>query len=235
MKKLSILSAILLSGALYANSATAQVRINVGFNLGGPVVVQRPVAVASYDDYYYLPEVDSYYNVDENLYYYNDGYDWVSAAYLPGAYRNYSWRNVRRVEIHANRPYMNHNVYRTRYHGNGFDWRGYNNGPNRNFDRNDNRGWSNGRDFNRDNRPNWNGRDRRPVDRNDNRGGNGWGGNQGRGDNGPSQPGRGNDRPSQPGRGDNRPSQNENRGGDRGGRPNFADNEGNGSRRGNRS
>ena len=239
MKKLSILSAILLSGALFTNSASAQIRVNVGFNLGGPVVVQRPVAVPAYNDYYYLPEVDAYYSVGENLYYYNDGYDWVSAGYLPGAYRNYSWRNVRRVEIHANRPYMNHNVYRTRYRGNEFDWRRYNGQPNRNFgrnDRNDHRDWSN----NRDNRPDWNGRDRRPDDRNDNRGNNGWG-NQGpaqqpgRGDNRPSQPGRGDSRPAQPGRGDNRPSQNDNRGGDRGGRPNFADNNGNGFGRGNRS
>lgn len=234
MKKLAIISAIALSGLAFT-SASAQVRVNVGFNLGGPVVVQRPVPVAAYDDYYYLPEVDSYYSVGENLYYYNDGYDWVSAAYLPGAYRGYNWRNVRSVEIHGNRPYMNHAFYRTRYSGNRFDWRGYNGMAGRGFDRNDRGNWNN----NRDNRTDWNGRDRRPAERNDNRGGNnGWGGNQGP----VQQPGRGgnngwgggNQGPSQPGRGDNRPSQNDNRGGDRGGRPNFANNNGNGFGRGNR-
>src|SRR5687768_6734740 len=102
MKKLAIISALALSGFAF-NSASAQVRVSVGFNLGGPVVVQRPVMVqrpvAMYDDYYYLPEVDAYYSVGENLYYYNNGYNWISAVYLPGAYRNYNWRNVRRVQI----------------------------------------------------------------------------------------------------------------------------------------
>ncbi len=250
MKKLAIISALALSGFAF-NSASAQVHVSVGFNLGGPVVVQRPVAV--YDDYYYLPEVDAYYSVGENLYYYNNGYEWVAAVYLPGAYRNYSWRNVRRVQIHANRPYMNHSVYRTRYGGNQFDWRRYDN-------RNDNRDWDRNAGNNRsgqnrgnDNRPDWNGNDNRndnrggrPDQRNDNRG------NDSRGNSvfnrpAPSQPGRGEgrpsqndnrgnsgfDRPAQPGRGEGRPS-NDNRGRGNDNRPNFASNDG-GGRRGTRS
>ena len=248
MKKLAIISALALSGFAF-NSANAQVHVSVGFNLGGPVVVQRPVAV--YDDYYYLPDVDAYYSVDENLYYYNDGYDWVSAVYLPGAYRNYSWNNVRRVEIRANRPYMNHNVYRTRYNGARFDWGRYdnrndrrdwnrnaaNNRPdwNRGNDRPDwNRGNNTRPDQNRgnDNRPDWNrgnnnGPDRggRPSQGNDNRGNDNRGGNGGFDRQQPQQPGRGDSRPQQPGRGEGRPSQNDNRA--RGGsddRANFASN-----------
>jgi len=234
MKKLAILSAIFLSGALLTNNADAQVRINVGFNLGGPHIV---APYSHVNDYYYLPEVDAYYSVGEEQYYYNDGYSWVSAAYLPGAYRNYNWRTARRYEVNAYRPYMNHRVYRERFHGSGFDWRRYNNN-NRDFDRNDHREWNNGRDRDHDNRPDWNGRDGRPDQRNDNRGND----NRGRGNNQwPSQPGRGENRPSQndgrgngqwpsqPGRGENRPSQNDNRGGSRDGRPNFADNNGNGN------
>jgi len=232
MKKLAIISALALSG-FALNSASAQVHVSVGFNLGGPVVVQRPVVmqrpVEVYDDYYYLPEVDAYYSVGENLYYYNNGYNWVSAVYLPGAYRNYNWRNVRRVEIRANRPYLNHSVYRTRYRGNQFDWRRYD-------DRNDHRDWdrnagNNRPDWNRgndnrgnDNRPDWNrGNDNRGNDNrgNDNRGND----NRGNG---------GFDRPSQPGRGEGRPSQNDNRGRGNDNRPNFASNDG-GGRRGTRS
>ena len=226
MKKLAIISALALGGFAF-NSASAQVHVSVGFNLGGPVVVQRPVAV--YDDYYYLPEVDAYYSVGENLYYYNDGYDWISAVYLPGAYRNYNWRNVRRVQIHANRPYLNHTVYRTRYRGNQFDWRRYDNRNDnrRDWDRNagNNRSdWNRGndnRDRNRgnDTRPDW---ARGNDNRNDNRGGrqDQWNNNRGN-DN------RGNGRfeqPSQPGRGEGRPSQNDNRGRGNDNRPNFASN-----------
>lgn len=207
MKKLALISALTLSGFIY-NNANAQVRISVGFNLGGPVVVQRPVPVATYaDDYYYLPEVDAYYSVGENLYYYNNGFNWVSAVYLPGAYRNYNWRNVRRVELHAYRPYMNHNVYRTRYRGNQFDWRRFDNrNDGRGFDnRNDRRDWDN---RGNNNRPDWNDRDRRSGPRNDNR----------------DNDNRGNGR-------FDRPSQNDNRGRGNDNRPNFVNN-GNDNRRG---
>jgi hypothetical protein len=220
MRKIALISALALSGIIY-NNASAQVRVNVGFNLGGPVVVQRPVAVASYaDDYYYLPEVDAYYSVGESMYYYNDGYNWIPAAYLPGSYRNYNWRNVRRVEVHAYRPYMNHNVYRTRYSGNQFDWRRFENrNDRRDWDnRNDRRDWDNRAgnnrpDWNRgnDNRPDWNDRNGRPDQRNDNR----------------VNDNRGNGRFE-------RPSQNDGRGRGNDNRPNFASNDNEG-RRGSRS
>jgi len=220
MRKLALISALTLSGFIY-NNANAQVHVSVGFNLGGPVVVQRPVvverpvAVASYDDYYYLPEVDAYYSLGENVYYYNDGYNWVSSVYLPGAYRNYNWRNVSRYEVHAYRPYLNARVYRDRYRGNQFDWRRFDNRNGRpewnnrpgngrpDWNRNDNRPGNGRPDWNRgNNRPDMNDRGGRPDQRNDRF-----------------------ERPAQPGRGEGRPSQNDNRGRDNNNRPNFASND----------
>ncbi|GAC1305120.1 MAG: hypothetical protein NVSMB24_13600 [Mucilaginibacter sp.] len=129
MKKLTILSAIALSGLIYS-TANAQIGIHVGFHFGTPVytpqrvVVQEPVYTEpsaevynSDDDYYYLPDVDAYYSVSEQCYYYNDGENWISAAYLPGAYRDYDWRSVRRYEVRSPRPYMHDDVYRSRYNG----------------------------------------------------------------------------------------------------------------------
>jgi hypothetical protein len=125
MKKLIILSAIAMSGLIY-NTANAQVGIRVGFHFGplrvvyahAPVVVeQAPVYNDSNDDYYYLPDVDAYYSVNEQCYYYNDGNNWVSAAYLPGAYRDYDWRNASRYEVRAPRPYERDDFYRSRYNG----------------------------------------------------------------------------------------------------------------------
>jgi hypothetical protein len=255
MKKLAIISALALSGFAF-NSASAQVHVSVGFNLGGPVVVQRPVAV--YDDYYYLPEVDAYYSVGENLYYYYNGYEWVAAVYLPGAYSSYNWRNVNHIQIRANRPYLNHTAYRTKYRGTQFDWRRY---DNRNDNRNNNRDWDRNAGNNRpgqnrgnDNRPDWNrgndnrndNRGGRPDQRNDNRGNDNRGTtvfgrpsqNDSRGQDRPSQNGsRGTtvfDKPTQPGRGEGRPSQNDSRGRGNDNRPNFANNDG-GGRRGTRS
>jgi hypothetical protein len=161
MKKLMTISAIVLA-ALLSKNADAQVGIHVNLNIGHP----RPVIVAQapvYDDYYYLPEVEAYYSVPQQVYYYMDGGRWTSARYLPGKYHNYDWRSARRYEVHAQRPYMNHDSYRSQYGGfnnryNDNDNRYSNNErysrviPNRGYDnnrqpeRNDNRGWGNDKD-----------------------------------------------------------------------------------------
>jgi hypothetical protein len=138
MKKIALVSAIAL-GSLFYNKANAQI-LQIGLRLGGhhPVVeasLAAPVAAVSYsnaDDYYYLPDVDAYYCVPERVYYYNNGYNWVSAASLPGEYSNYDWRAARHYEVRAARPFLRADFYRDRYNGRAYDWRSYNN-------RNDNR------------------------------------------------------------------------------------------------
>ena len=125
---------------MFYNTANAQIRLHVGIHFGGaPVVVSEPTPVVydqpvayNNDDYYYLPDVDAYYDTNQQCYYYNDGGSWVSAAYLPGAYRDYDWRSCRHFEIHAPRPYMHADFYRNRYNGVAFNgrWndRGYDRG-----------------------------------------------------------------------------------------------------------
>jgi hypothetical protein len=167
MKKIALISAIALSGLLY-NSANAQLRVHIGLNFGvRPVyvpaqVVQQPADYCeptNYngdEDYYYLPEVDAYYSVPEGCYYYSDGDRWVSAAYLPGVYRDYDWRTVRRYEVRAPRPYMHHDYYRSRYNGVAFNgnWNNpnYHRGfaYNNHFDRNQN--WRDNNQYRRDDR-----------------------------------------------------------------------------------
>jgi hypothetical protein len=119
MKKVFIISAIALSGLIY-KSASAQigVRIGLGFAPRRIETVDQPQQyVEQNDDYYYLPEVDAYYNVYEQCYYYFDGENWISSAYLPGEYRDYDWSNAPRYEVRAVRPYLNDDFYRNRFHG----------------------------------------------------------------------------------------------------------------------
>ena len=230
MKKSVILSAILF-GSLVYNSASAQISVHIGFGIPARrVYVPAPQPVEVYDnndfdnsdDYYYLPEVEAYYSVPRHCYYYQDGGRWISAAYLPGAYRNYDWRTARRFEIRGSRPYMRHEAYRSKW-GGGFnrDWnnRGNNYAGRRDNNRNE---WNRGNNRNdrpqggfnepnrdRGNQGRWNQPNRNDNDRNHGS----WGGGQ----------------PSQPNRND------DNRGGrDRGqggwGQPNRNDNNGGGQR-----
>ncbi|MDB5022991.1 MAG: hypothetical protein JWP78_746 [Mucilaginibacter sp.] len=153
MKKIVVISAIAVSGLLF-NTADAQIRVHLGFNFGTPVYVHERVAAqpaaieyvepANYDgdeDYYYIPEVDAYYSVPEECYYYNSGGRWVSGAYLPGAYRDFNWRNARRYEVRAPRPFMHNDYYRARYNGVAFNGR---------WDRGYSRGYANENRFNHD-------------------------------------------------------------------------------------
>jgi hypothetical protein len=219
MKKSVILSAILFSSLVY-NSAQAQISVHIGFNIPArrvyvPAPPPQPVEVYdtdefdNSDDYYYLPEVEAYYSVPRNCYYYQDGGRWISAAYLPGAYRNYDWRTARRYEIRGSRPYMHHDEYRSKW-GGGFnrDWNRRNdNYAGRRFDNNRN-DWN--RDNNRNNRPQ--GGFNQPNRNNDNHGG--WG------------------QPAQPNRNDNNHGgRDRNQGG--WGQPNRNDNNGGGRDRGN--
>jgi hypothetical protein len=170
MKRIALISAIALSSLFYY-SASAQVRVHLSLNLNPrPVYVPARVVVqdqpaeytesVSYDgdeDYYYLPEVDAYYSIPEQCYYYNNGGSWVSAAYLPGAYHDFDWRSSRRFEVRAHRPFMHNDYYRTRYNGIAFNgrWdRGYSRAYANNNRFNHNQFRNNGHRF--DNNRNWN-------------------------------------------------------------------------------
>ena len=78
---------------------------------------QEPAYDNSNDDYYYLPDVDAYYSVDQQCYYYNDGDNWVSAAYLPGDFSDYDWRYAPHYQVRAMRPYLHNDFYREHYNG----------------------------------------------------------------------------------------------------------------------
>ena len=194
MKKIYLLSAVVLAG-LFANKAQAQISIHIGLNIPARhVYVPAPQPEVIYnddfddsDDYYYLPEVEAYYSIPLQCYFYNDGGRWIRAQYLPGAYRNYDWRTARRFEVRGRRPYMNHDVYRGRWGGNPNrgDWNRRNNDY-ANRGNNNNGAW--GRDNNRGGgygQPQRNnGNSYGQPDRNQGGGRGNWGGGQ------PSQPNR---------------------------------------------
>ncbi len=129
MKKLFLIPAIAASSLMF-QSASAQIHLGLHINLGAPVVYTAPAPVYDDADYYYLPDVEAYYSVSRHCYYYNDGNNWVSAAYLPGAYRDFDLASARRFEVHEARPYMRNDYYRQ--HFGGVEHRDWNYRPNYN-------------------------------------------------------------------------------------------------------
>jgi uncharacterized membrane protein YgcG len=114
MKKL-LLSAVILLSCLTVKIASAQVSVSLGVNIGS----QPAWGPVGYDhaDYYYMPDIDTYYYIPTHQYVYADNNVWVHRAYLPTRYRNYNLYNGYKVVINERDPWLRHDVYRTRYAG----------------------------------------------------------------------------------------------------------------------
>lgn len=114
MKKLILCAAIFLT-ATFVKNAEAQVRLNVNVNIGAQPV-WGPVGY-DYVDYYYLPDIETYYYVPTHQFVYFSGGRWVFAAGLPPIYRGYNLYNGYKVVINEPKPYLLHSKYKVKYIG----------------------------------------------------------------------------------------------------------------------
>jgi hypothetical protein len=110
------LKLIALGIILFASSAIhAQVSVNV--NLGSPPA-WGPSGYSNVD-YYYLPDVEAYYDIRATQFIYLNGGTWTRSRYLPGQYRNYNLYNGYKVvlnDYHGSRPYSNFKSHKVKYY-----------------------------------------------------------------------------------------------------------------------
>jgi len=86
---------------------------SVGVNIG-----DQPIwGPTGYDraDYYYIPDIDSYYSVSEHQYIYRDGSDWKHGASLPSSYGSYDPYHSYKVVVNEDKPYQNNDSHRAKY------------------------------------------------------------------------------------------------------------------------
>ncbi len=110
MNKL-ILMALVASATVIYQPAKAQVSLQI--NIGS----QPNWGPRGYDyvDYYYLPEVESYYHVPTRQFVYLERNRWVHHRSLPARYRNYNLHQGRKIVINEPRPYLQHRSYQANY------------------------------------------------------------------------------------------------------------------------
>ncbi|EFK57089.1 hypothetical protein [Sphingobacterium spiritivorum] len=111
MKKLLYIT-LLIGGIFSFTPSQAQVRINVNIGsqpLWGPVGYD-------YVRYYYMPEMDVYYDVVHRRYTYYHGNRWVTRSSLPSKYRRYNMYRTYKVVVNDHNPWHRHNHYHERYH-----------------------------------------------------------------------------------------------------------------------
>jgi len=97
-----------------AGTAGAQVSVNV--NIGTPPL-WGPVGYSDVQ-YYYLPDVEAYYDVRSTMFIYNVGGTWVHRTYLPRRYRGYDLYGgykVVLVDYRGNAPYVHYREHKVKY------------------------------------------------------------------------------------------------------------------------
>ncbi len=111
MKKMMTL-AVFIIGGFMIQSASAQLKVNVNLNIGS-----QPVwGPTGYDqaNYYYLPDIDCYYDVNRQQFVYQNGGRWAFASQLPARY-HFDLYNGYKVVVNDPKPWMHPDVYRTKY------------------------------------------------------------------------------------------------------------------------
>jgi hypothetical protein len=115
MKKLMI-ALFLVTGMVATKAANAQVSVNI--NIGN----QPAWGPTGYDyvNFYYLPEINCYYDVMRGQFIYLSGSRWIYTRSLPSRYRSYNLYNTYKVVVNQPNPYRynrNHMREYARYRG----------------------------------------------------------------------------------------------------------------------
>lgn len=109
MKKILLISALLLSAVCYKTEAQVSVNINIGRQpVWGPVGYD-------YVNYYYLPDLGVYYDVPGGMFVYFDFGRWNFAPSLPPRFGHYDLYHSYKVVINDRNPWMRNNYYYSHY------------------------------------------------------------------------------------------------------------------------
>lgn len=112
------LHTLLIAITLIASGSTnAQVSVGINVNVGSPPAWAPPAPVEV--RYYYLPEIQTYYDVNTRHYIYMDNGRWARRAYLPTAYRNYNLYRGPKVVVenyYGGSPYTYYRPARVVHH-----------------------------------------------------------------------------------------------------------------------
>lgn len=127
MKKLKLIAI----GTFLFVSSLMQAQVSVNVNADAPPL-WGPVGYSDVK-YYYLPDVQAYYDVPSSQFIYVKNGKWFRSRYMPGNYRNYDLYNGYKVVLNDYRglhPYYNFKTHKTKY------YKGYKGNPQRTIGKN---------------------------------------------------------------------------------------------------
>jgi hypothetical protein len=94
-------------------AGTSQAQINLNVNLGSQP--QWGPSGYSHAEYYYLPDIETYYHVPKKQFVYLNNGKWAFSNSLPVRYSNYNLYNGYKVVMNTSKPYSNFGQHKTKY------------------------------------------------------------------------------------------------------------------------
>ena len=110
MKSLKFLAFGILLFVGVSNYAQVSVNVNIGHPAWGPVVTT--------EEYYYLPDVHSYYDIRQSQFIYLNNGTWIRFRELPPRYRSYNLHSGNVIvlhDYHGNSPYVYYKSHKVKY------------------------------------------------------------------------------------------------------------------------
>ena len=114
LKKMKILKLIVL-GICLSVSSISQAQVSVNVNVPKPPV-WGPVVTTQ--QYYYLPEIESYYDIRESQFITQNNGSWVRTKTLPSRFKTYNLNNGQVVildDYRGKSPYANYKNHKVKY------------------------------------------------------------------------------------------------------------------------
>ncbi len=105
---------------LFVVTVSSQAQVSVNVNIGTPPV--WAAAAPAEVQYYYLPDLEVYYDVPARRYIYMRDGGWYRSSSLPARYSGYDLyhgRTVYLTDYRGDRPYVYYNTHKVKYKGNG--------------------------------------------------------------------------------------------------------------------
>jgi hypothetical protein len=107
---------IITLGLLFLTTTTIWAQVSINVNIGTPP--SWGPSGNSDAEYYYLPDVESYYDVRATQFIFISNGQWIRSRYLPRRYRNYDLQHGQKVvlnDYHGKQPYVYFKNHRERY------------------------------------------------------------------------------------------------------------------------
>ena len=113
MKKMLIGAALILGSFGLAQRSDAQIRVGVNINIGDQPSWRSPGY--DYVEYYYLPDIETYYYVPRRQFVYLSNGRWVFSSNLPSRYRGYDLYSGQKIVVNRPNAYRYFNQHRSQY------------------------------------------------------------------------------------------------------------------------